>query len=426
MTNPEPSSIPIEEVLRQDQAAGARARRRRARRMIVPPDAQGQSALFTSLARRAHPTFELFIYSGLCGALLGLGYLLDSQPVLLLAILLAPLMTPWVGMLLAILAGSGRFFFETVMALLISAIFVVITGALAGFAARLFLPRTFDSLHIHSRLWLPELGVLALGAILLVASFVRSEAKPFLPSVVIAYTFFLPVSAAGFGLGSGVNDVWPYGVFVFLAHFALASIIGLLTLLALRLRPSAGGWFFIAVAILTAVAALVFLMGSGAALALGQPQPPAPVAVATDPSPTPNLPSGADISSSATPSATPTANEPTRVPITLEVTLPPSETPTVTLTFEPTPVQARILAEEGGGATLRQTPAGNGITQLENYTIVQVLPETEEVSGWTWAHIIVDQNGVKRTGWVLQVLLDIATPVPTWQPSATPTQTPVQ
>jgi hypothetical protein len=215
-------------------------------------------------------------------------------------------------------------------------------------------------------------------------------------------------------------------VFVFLAHFALASIIGLLTLLALRLRPSAGGWFFIAVAILTAVAALVFLMGSGAALALGQPQPPAPVAVATDPSPTPNLPSGADISSSATPSATPTANEPTRVPITLEVTLPPSETPTVTLTFEPTPVQARILAEEGGGATLRQTPAGNGITQLENYTIVQVLPETEEVSGWTWAHIIVDQNGVKRTGWVLQVLLDIATPVPTWQPSATPTQTPVQ
>jgi hypothetical protein len=108
------------------------------------------------------------------------------------------------------------------------------------------------------------------------------------------------------------------------------------------------------------------------------------------------------------------------------VTLPPTETPTVTMTFEPTPVLARIRAEEGGGATLRQTAAGNPITQLENFTIVQVLPETQEVSGWTWVHILADQNGVKRNGWVLQVLLDIATPVPTWQPSATPTETPVQ
>ncbi len=173
----------------------------------------------------------------LCGAILGLGYVIDSQALLLFGILVAPLLLPWVGLLLATITGSTRFFFETIMALLISAALVFVIGVLAGFAARLFMPRTFNEAFTHSRLWWPDLIVLAIGAVILTISFVRSEDKPFLPSVMLAYEFFLPLSAGGFGLGSGIGAIWPYGLLVFLVHFAWAGLFGLITLLALRFCP---------------------------------------------------------------------------------------------------------------------------------------------------------------------------------------------
>src|SRR5512135_3093884 len=215
-----------------------RARRRRRGQLSVPADAEGRAALINSLAHRAYPTYELFVYAVLCGAILGLGYVLDSQALLLFGILLAPLLSPWIGLLLATVTGSARFFFETLMALLLSALLVFLIGGVAGLAARPFMPRTFNEAFVHSRLWWPDLIVLALGAMILTISFVRSEARPFLPSVMLAYGFFLPLSAGGFGLGSGVGSIWPHGLLVFLVYFAWTGVFGLITLMALRFLPA--------------------------------------------------------------------------------------------------------------------------------------------------------------------------------------------
>jgi hypothetical protein len=428
MTLPDQPSLPTE--------SGSRARRRRDRRLIIPQDAKGQSALLGNLARRAYPTYELFIFAVLSGAVLGLGYLLDSQAILLLGILLAPLMTPWVAMLLALLLGSPRFFFETFMALLISAALVFLCGLMTGFAARLFMPRTFNDVYFHSRLWIPELIALCLGAILLIVSFVRSETKPYLPSVVIAYAFLLPVSASGFGLGSGLEGVALQGTLVFCVHFALASLIGLVTLFALKFRPSPAGILLSGAALIGSLAILIYLMGSSPQPALSQSAEVSEVATegATLSTSTAELNAIPPIDSLPQASLTPRpatatpfeVTQSTPVPLTLEVTLPPTETPTVTLTIEPTPVLARIMAREGGGAVMRENPAGSGITVLENYTVVELLPETQDVSGWTWSHIIANQNSVRREGWVLQIVLEMATPVPNWLPSSTPTVTPAE
>jgi hypothetical protein len=123
--------------------------------------------------------------------------------------------------------------------------------------------------------------------------------------------------------------------------------------------------------------------------------------------------------------ATSTATSgPTPVPLTIEITLPPTATPTITLTIEPTPVYARVKVSKGGGAVLRSTPNGKGITVLDNYSIVQVLPDTQDVSGTTWAHVLALQNGVQLEGWMVQLYLDVATPIPNWLPSPTATLTP--
>jgi hypothetical protein len=407
-----------------------RSRRRRRGQLAIPRDAEGRAALIASLAHRSYPTYELFVYALLCGAILGLGYVLDSQAFLLFGILVAPLLSPWIGLLLASLTGSPQFFFETLMALLLSALLVFGIGALAGLAARIFMPRTFNEAFLHSRIWWPELIVLAIGAVILTLSFVRSEAKPYLPSVMLAYGFFLPLSAGGFGLGSGLDTVWPQGLLVFFVYFAWTGMFGLLTLMAMRFLPgNVQGFLMSAALAVVLVATLVILLNGDQTPSFAMQPPNTTRTPVGSPSPTVNVNLPAILPErSPTPSidtATATAVvPPTPVPLTLQVTLPATPSPTITLTIEPTPLYARVKVGKGGGAILRSTPGGKGITVLDNYSIVQVLPDTQDVSGTTWAHVTANVAGNQIDGWIVQLYLDVATPVPNWLPSLTATITP--
>ncbi|MDD2922345.1 MAG: hypothetical protein PHQ36_08665 [Anaerolineales bacterium] len=434
MSLPENPIIPTDDPAPKAPLAAQRARRRRAaRQQMFPADAEGQAALVSALARRAYPSLELFVFSLVCGAIVGLGFLLDSQAVLILGILVAPLMTPWVGFLLAIITGSPRFLFETVMALLISGAIVFLGGLLTGFAARLFLPITLANVFVHAHLWIPELAGLSIGAITLVASFARSEDKPILPSILIAYAFYLPINAGGFGLGSGLEGVWPQGLLVFAVHFSLASVLGILTLFALKLRPTAAGIVMSGISLLILIGALIILMGGGV------PAVPQPAATATPtiliPSPIPSATPSLTFTPTRTPRPT---NTPTLAPLvtstatlatattltaastqtktvgatktlsattttasapTTTETVPPSATPTATLT--PQPVFGSIKANEGGGANLRQTPNGKFITTLDNGVAVEIQPDSRAVNGIQWLHVFVVVQGQRMEGWLL-------------------------
>jgi len=422
------------------RADAARVRRRRAtRRDSIPKDAEGQAALISALSRRAYPSFELFVFSLACGAILGLGLLLDSQAVLLLGILVAPLMTPWVGFLLAILTGSPRFLFETTMALLISAALVFLGGFLTGLVVRFLPDYTLTSVYTHSRLWIPELVVIVIGAVTLVASFARSESRPFLPSVIIAYAFFLPINAAGFGLGSGLTGIWPQAILVFAAHFALVGVVGLLTLFVLRLRPSLGGVIFSVIALVLFAGTLFILMRPGPQSTMdagavsspttqASPRPtltPSLQATATS-SPRPSstfviVPTNVELTETVSVALTQAAKTPSPVPLTLEVTLPIIETPTVTLTFEAAPIFGKIDSKEGGGANLRQAPNGKYLMTLGNGTIVEIHSDFRQVNGVTWIHVFVTRNGERIEGWLLETTVSYATPEPNFEPSETPT-----
>jgi hypothetical protein len=418
MSFPNDSNLPPSP--HHDETTAERVRRRRAtRRSSIPTDAEGQAELISSLARRAYPSIELFIFSLVCGAILGLGFLLDSNALLLLGILVAPLMTPWVGFLLAILTGSVRFLFETVMALLISIALVFIGGLLSGFAARLFDNLPHNNAFIHARLWIPALIVLAIGVVTLVISFARSEDKPFLPSVLVAYLFYLPINAAAFGLGAGLQDIFPQGLYVFIVHFSLAGVLGLVILFLLRLRPSKNGLIFSGIAFLLFVWIMFRIMGAGSPSgneATAQATP----TNQTLPSLTPSLPAD-PIQSPSPEGMTPTPITPTPVPVTIEITLPPTQTPTITLTIPPAPTYGRIQANEGGGANLRDAPGGTYMMTLLNGTIVETYSEVELLGTVRWIKIYATLNGQQIEGWLLESVLQYATPAPGFEPAATPT-----
>ena len=418
----------------------ARARRRRARRTFFPKDAEGRIAVIAALAKRAYPSYELFIYSLLCGVMLGVGYIFDSYGVLVLGILFAPLMAPWFGLILSAISGMPRLFFQTAAGLLISAALVFASSVLAGLASRLILPHTFNAAFTLSRLWWPELIVIAFGAILLSVSFVRSESKPYLPSVVIAYGLFMPLSASGFGVGNGVGDLWPHGALVSLVHLAWSSIFGLLTLAILRFRPLSGVRYtfalgVFAISILTVIWLVEPSKAQSAELA-AEPILPAvtltlvPQADATStptalPSATTDLPEPTETEASPEETSEASSTTPdeniTPVPLTLEVTLPITETRTSTPAPEPTPIYAVIRAREGGGAYIRKEPGGNVLATLDNGSVVQILPETQDYNGVLWIHIAATRSDIRVEGWIIQTVLETATPVPNWEPSETPT-----
>ena len=414
-----PSQTPLERT-RPTRAQRRRAARRQ-RDKAIPRSVEGRSEYLQALIQRAYPSYEYFIFAALSGAILGLGYLLDSQAVLVFGILMAPLMTPLVGMTLATVNGSAKYFISALSAFLIGGILLSLTGALAGFVAQLWLPLTLEQAFIHSRLWWTDLIVLAFGAILLAASFVRSEKKPFLPSVMVAYELFYPLNAAAFGLASGVGDIYPQGFFVFIVHLAWALLFGALTLFFLGFRPyKFSGWAFslLTLGILLATLISLLLPGTNSQPTNGIQPASTPVAkmigTGTEVSAVAIAFTRTPIPATASPKKSPVPSATLGLLATSSYTIEPTSTATATLTPEPTPLYALIASNSGGGAFMRREPGGPVILTLENDELVQALTAPLEYDGVKWVQVRVVRGNQSFEGWIIQSVLKTATPSPDW------------
>ena len=416
----------------EPEFVSARARRRRAlRRAYFPSDEAERAALFEHLARRAYPSYELFVFSLVAGVIIGVGYIVNSLALIFFGILVAPVLTPWIGLSLAAIAGSFRLFAQTFAALLLSAFLVFASGLLAGYASRIFGPLNFNEAFTLSRLWWPSFVILTIGSIIFTISFVRSETLPYLPSALISSVLYTPLCAAGFGLGSGIAaaELWPQGLLVFVLHFAWATFFALVTLFFLRFYPTTvSGIALTGFALATILATTIFLTGFDQWIKLqtGLSTPlPAPLTQRTS---TPTPPPSTLATNSATKPAAPTVfvGVPTitssRTPRpTAQSTLPPTETSTSTITAEPTPIIAQIRAAEGGGAFIREKPGGKVIATLGNGATVTIVPnDFQDVKGVIWVRVFATVNDARVEGWMIQAVLVTATPIADWQPSPTP------
>jgi hypothetical protein len=424
----EPASQPPPEGT--PEFVSSRARRRRAqRRAYFPTDQEGRSELFEHLARRAFPSYELFVFSLFAGAIIGLGYFLNAQAVLIFGILVAPLLTPWIGTTLSIVAGAPRLFIQTFVALFVSSLIIFLCGLLAGFASRTLQPLTLNEAFTHSRLWWPDLVVLTIASILITISFVRSEARPYLPSVLLAYELFLPLCAAGFGLGSAISGLWPQGLFVFFVHLAWGTFFGIITLFFLRFYPTSfGGLAFTGLIFIGLIGIVTSYTGVGswimiqAGLASPVPEPAAALASTSTPQAIPSItqtrqPAQSTATFGDLTDVSPLSPEPTLTTVTLAAT----ETSTSTVTAEPTPILAVIRASEGGGAFIREKPGGMVLVTLGNGSVVTIIPnDLQDVNSVIWVHVFTTVNEARVEGWMIQTVLQTATPVADWQPSPTP------
>ena len=398
-------SLPNSEHIPDDPDLMPPARRRRARRLLAPLEADERAIVLDQLRHRTSPTFDFFLFSVLSAAIFCIGLFLDSPVVLVLGAVFAPLMAPVVGISLGTAIGSIKFFARSLVGFTIGSLLVFMVGVAAGFLGRVWMPDSLIQAYNSAELSAINFIVLSVGAIFTSATMAHHERSPAAPSVALAYTLYLPVVAAGFGFGSGAPHLFPDGLVVFAIHLTWGVVLGAIILAILGFRPLSIFGYTLGGAVTLALIALV--VGVGAfSTTLGWLGSPLAVATYT-PTPTVTL-----TPVPPTPTITNTPVPPTLTPtITLTPTLTP--TPTVTFTPTPVPVYARIAPAEG--ALIREEPGFSaaiiypGIVQG---TLVQLLGDSQELDGYTWIQVRVVED--EREGWILQTLLDIATPEPNW------------
>jgi uncharacterized membrane protein len=380
------------------------ARRRRARRLLAPMESEDRIDFLDRVAHRASPSFDFFLFSLLAGAVIAVGYLLDSQPILVLSAILAPMLAPVIGIALGMVVGSVQFFLRSLVGLLIGGVLVFAVGALAGYVSRLWAPIDFSEALESAQLSWAMFVLVAFGAAMTSASMVRSEKSAALPSVALAYGLYLPISAAGLGLGSGEPFLFPDGLVVFAQYLSAAIIISALTFILMGFRPlTLFGYTAGAVVLLFGIVVLIGISGAGASFG-------AQIALPTH---TPTLTPSPTLTMTPSP-VPPTPEPPTATPSqTMTPTL--TSSPTLTLTPTPTPILALVDAQVGGGAHLRSEPgfSAPSIRLLLNGTPLQVIPDDPvEEGGGIWIHVRTLDG---EEGWMLQILLLTATPAPDWE-----------
>jgi hypothetical protein len=317
-------------------------------------------------------------------------------------------MSPVIGISLGIILGSAKYFARSLGGFLVGGFLVILGGALAGVATRLWEPWELNQIQIHSQLsWTPFV-LIGIGAIATSITLVQEKQNPGIPSTAIAYGLYLPLTAAGFGLGSGIPHLWPDGLVLFTIHLAWAALVGAVTLAIMGFRPlTLFGYSIGGVVALAAIILLLAFFGAGAIFS-GNVALPTSTPTLT-PSLTPTL----------TPTLTPVPPTPTA---TFTVTPTFTSTPTQTFTPTPTPVEARVNANTG--VVIREEPDGNSlvVSRLANGGIVQLLGESETDNfGRSWLLVLDLNNGIE--GWILAGLVVTATP-PVTEPSVTPSETP--
>ncbi len=383
-------------------------RRRRTSRIVERPDASQLSDRLESIAHRASPTFDFFVFSFLSGCILGIGYILDAPAILLIGILVVPLLAPWVGAALSAATGENRFFGQTFGGFLTAVLMVFSLAALAGLASRIFQPLTASQAFLHARLWWPDLLLLVIGTVVLIISFIQSDEKPILASLMLAYEIYLPASAAGFGLGSGVQGLWPEAVLVFSIHLAISLITSLIIFFYMGFRPLEPKGYALTIGIvLIGLVVVAGFAGLGSLINVRGDQAsatPAPIStptispalvLLTTPSPT--------LSLKPVPS-------PSAIPVRPSVTVTPTLDVTPGPTLLPTPIYGRVQSESGG-VYVRIKPAGTTITTVENGYLVEILPDKPIIlEGSTWIHVIIQTPNREINGWVLLNLITTATP----------------
>jgi uncharacterized hydrophobic protein (TIGR00271 family) len=200
----------------------ADARRMRERLFFEPPDRGRKLSAFWALLL-------------LAGVIASAGILADSTATVIGAMIVAPLMTPIVGTVYAIMVADGRNLARSVLLVVVgSAAVVGLAWALGNLTAVDVVAETNSQVagRVHPRL-VDLLAAIATGA---VGSFalVREDVSDTLPGVAIAISLVPPLCVVGLTLESGASDQALGALLLFLTNVGAILLSGIVVMALYR------------------------------------------------------------------------------------------------------------------------------------------------------------------------------------------------
>ena len=203
--------------------------------------AERRREVYAQLSEAASPGFDFFVLVVLSCAIATFGLITNSAAVIIGAMLVAPLMSPILGLALASASGQRALAGHSILALVQGALLAVGLSALLGWLARV-LP--FDVLlevppealaRTHPNPF--DLGVALAGGAAATYCLAQPRLSAALPGVAIATALMPPLCVVGLGLSLARPDLWVGALLLFGANAAAISFAGIVVFLALGFRP---------------------------------------------------------------------------------------------------------------------------------------------------------------------------------------------
>lgn len=214
------------------------------RRLVPSLDVERRARVQVKLRDESRPDFGYFLLVALSSLIATSGLITDSAAVIIGAMLVAPLMSPILGISLASITGDGRLARDAGSALLRGMVFAVGVAWFLPWLAQILpfnpianpaelpgevLARTNPSPF--------DLGVAVAGGLAAAFALAQPSISAALPGVAIATALMPPLCTVGIGLALSDGRIAGGALLLFLTNLAAIAFAGVLTFFALGFRP---------------------------------------------------------------------------------------------------------------------------------------------------------------------------------------------
>lgn len=203
--------------------------------------AERRSTVLEELEAASSPGFDYFLLVVLSCGIATFGLLTDSAAVIIGAMLVAPLMSPILGLSLASVAGQQRMFRNAVLALIEGVLLAILLSTLIGWIAQVLpfdmLVEVPKEIMARTRPSPFDLGIALAGGAAAAYALAQPRISAALPGVAIATALMPPVCTVGIGISLGDANITLGASLLFLTNLAAISFAGILVFAALGFRP---------------------------------------------------------------------------------------------------------------------------------------------------------------------------------------------
>lgn len=209
----------------------------RARRIMPQLDSKKRTEVYVRIRRNSRPSMDFYILITLSAAIAALGLNLNSPAVVIGAMLVAPLMSPIVGLGMAMVYGDTRFLRIATTSVARGVILAFVVGVLMGFTY--LEPELTSEVLARTMPTIPDLGVAIFSGFAGAYALCYSQAAGALPGVAIAAALVPPIAASGISLSQGRWEEAFGAMLLFFTNLVAISLASALIFIVLGFRPMA-------------------------------------------------------------------------------------------------------------------------------------------------------------------------------------------